>query len=177
MWCFYPRHPRGWRRANHRGSFVTGHVSIHATLAGGDAAAQRTTRVHKAFLSTPPSRVATMGAQYGVNKTEVSIHATLAGGDHHSMADSRNSFCFYPRHPRGWRRFLQDRNASLQCFYPRHPRGWRPVFFRFSKASAIVSIHATLAGGDAALSQDINGSSTVSIHATLAGGDRRCLMP
>ena len=79
------------------------------------------------FLSTPPSRVATQRAG------KRSIYRTR----------------FYPRHPRGWRRYeVRDIHAGLG-----------------------VSIHATLAGGDVGVyyytyAQD------VSIHATLAGGDK-----
>ena len=78
-------------------------VSIHATLAGGDARitgatlaqdmflstppSRVATRVHnrafdrRKFLSTPPSRVATLTDCTKCLVTEVSIHATLAGGD------------------------------------------------------------------------------------------------
>ena len=78
------------------------------------------------FLSTPPSRVATIRTS--------SAALTTAG--------------FYPRHPRGWRRdiffrilmfwlFLSTppsrvatrisayRRGNKKSFYPRHPRGWR----------------------------------------------------
>ena len=124
--CFYPRHPRGWRR------FILGHV----------------VRVG-VFLSTPPSRVATPGLIGGCGYTfcffprrprgwlpprsavfrgdaHVSIHATLAGGD-----PSR-----------------QRCHALLLCFYPRHPRGWRPITLQPCNPVIKVSIHATLAGGD-----------------------------
>ena len=35
--CFYPRHPRGWRLLTRVGVGDLYDVSIHATLAGGDA--------------------------------------------------------------------------------------------------------------------------------------------
>ena len=79
------------------------------------------------FLSTPPSRVATMW-EYNYDHTEAS---------------------FYPRHPRGWRHCYPQRVRSAQQ----------------------VSIHATLAGGDC---HDVSKPAqcvSVSIHATLAGGD------
>ena len=56
-------------------------VSIHATLAGGDAKVWQTKRIHKLFLSTPPSRVATRSRKLTLMRSTVSIHATLAGGD------------------------------------------------------------------------------------------------
>ena len=105
---FYPRHPRGWRLQNRVVETLNAYVSIHATLAGGDSGSSQRTYRQKEFLSTPPSRVATIngGRNYirwlrfyprhprgwrqdregkTVRVTEVSIHATLAGGDGLSM--------------------------------------------------------------------------------------------
>ena len=101
--CFYPRHPRGWRPAG-----GTGHCTAYG------------------FLSTPPSRVATSYIVGNRHAKVVSIHATLAGGDVSPFPVSGLILCFYPRHPRGWRRV-----------YPWH---------RYQRRA--VSIHATLAGGD-----------------------------
>ena len=57
-------------------------VSIHATLAGGDYGNEQIYLLRCRFLSTPPSRVATVVAVVGgAVGVEVSIHATLAGGD------------------------------------------------------------------------------------------------
>ena len=81
MVCFYPRHPRGWRPAIGATLGYAVIVSIHATLAGGDASASTVSAGEVSFLSTPPSRVATILVQ-----------------------PQRTHFhCFYPRHPRGWR--------------------------------------------------------------------------
>ena len=124
---FYPRHPRGWRPHNVTVEFQATAVSIHATLAGGDTGSSTNCVCIRKFLSTPPSRVA----------TELS-HTTR-----------RFSLCFYPRHPRGWRRYSRDDG----------------------KAYMMVSIHATLAGGDFDKPLIDNDLKAVSIHATLAGGD------
>ena len=78
----------------------------------------------------------------------VSIHATLAGGD-------SGGVCSF---------------ANFGCFYPRHPRGWRRDFRQCQQHGVCVSIHATLAGGDQLLIQH-GSKEIVSIHATLAGGD------
>ena len=56
-------------------------VSIHATLAGGDVFTKHLIVSVVAFLSTPPSRVATQPASDFLLRLDVSIHATLAGGD------------------------------------------------------------------------------------------------
>ena len=125
--CFYPRHPRGWRRDTGRfrhgcGRFLSTPPSRVATILisrGGGG--------YAVFLSTPPSRVAT--------RTQ--------------FRELRPSRCFYPRHPRGWRRSHTRGSAGLfSCFYPRHPRGWRRSFFFSLESQLTVSIHATLAGGD-----------------------------
>ena len=124
-------------------------VSIHATLAGGDGLMCSLTFPDRSFLSTPPSRVATLG-----------------GGNQSEMFS-----CFYPRHPRGWRRRPPDpADCRDGCFYPRHPRGWRQTgFFRglgeFVFLSTPPSRVATFGGQLVGHGQD------VSIHATLAGGD------
>ena len=143
----------GGDRQRSQRRFGRSQVSIHATLAGGDAAdagdvyaallqflstpPSRVATLYRcpdvrsgAFLSTPPSRVATLEGtvpRYGAEG--VSIHATLAGG---------------------------DGTASCRC-----------------RSSHNVSIHATLAGGDGGLINRIVRNNLVSIHATLAGGDEQ----
>ena len=56
-------------------------------------------------------------------------------------------------------------------FYPRHPRGWRPPNLPRIILEIVVSIHATLAGGDSDATDVRYPAISVSIHATLAGGD------
>ena len=145
---FYPRHPRGWRR-NDFGCRILAFL----------------------FLSTPPSRVATC----------------KAGG----CAARQNGF--YPRHPRGWRpergeltdrlgRFLStppSRVATRQGggqgpanrFLSTPPSRVATAADLTAEYGYIVSIHATLAGGDLAAGRCVASPTEVSIHATLAGGD------
>ena len=194
---FYPRHPRGWRPVQRSKDFVFKCVSIHATLAGGDGSYRVRITPRKKFLSTPPSRVAThlkpllstatvflstppsrvatcmislssskrqmflstppsrvatlpsngrampgstvsihatlAGGDLTLEQPEllldfVSIHATLAGGDALPGVGGSTKNCFYPRHPRGWRRRRAVAGPPVRRFYPRHPRGWRPPF-------------------------------------------------
>ena len=81
---------------------------------------------------------------------------------------------FYPRHPRGWRHLVPVQAvAGPRGFYPRHPRGWRLLTYADGTVEIVVSIHATLAGGDSRLLELLEGDCQVSIHATLAGGDSR----
>ena len=105
--CFYPRHPRGWRLRKISLELRQGAVSIHATLAGGDIYPAKfiiklRVSIHATlaggdkdypaimrqaglFLSTPPSRVATILDAVVFPHRAVSIHATLAGGDPSSL--------------------------------------------------------------------------------------------
>ena len=149
--CFYPRHPRGWRPGQCRRSGGGRCVSIHATLAGGDAGTTLPEKAPTRFLSTPPSRVATLCSRSGSslnfsfyprhprgwrleqavhNQADgVSIHATLAGGDFSADRPRYANKRFYPRHPRGWRLCCSScPRQNETCFYPRHPRGWRRLF-------------------------------------------------
>ena len=57
---FYPRHPRGWRPVSVCHNAAPPGVSIHATLAGGDTEPTSAPTNTRPFLSTPPSRVATI---------------------------------------------------------------------------------------------------------------------
>ena len=103
------------------------------------------------FLSTPPSRVATVQRcvffAYGRG---VSIHATLAGGDRLRR---------FPRRPP----YAVSIHATLA--------GGDAEQVGSNEWGFGVSIHATLAGGDCGPPSSFSGYRKVSIHATLAGGD------
>ena len=124
---FYPRHPRGWRLVQSPRRCARKSVSIHATLAGGDAE----------IVFFPRAQ------------SEVSIHATLAGGDRGALAPPDGGRPFLSTPPS---RVATHRPGDLQppgyCFYPRHPRGWRRSTSGRRARRNNVSIHATLAGGD-----------------------------
>ena len=101
---FYPRPPRGGRRASVTSGKHGASISIHALREEGD---QRTPLQHfrpYLFLSTPSARRAT---------TAVSFPA--------SCRDN-----FYPRPPRGGRPRVVALSAFAANFYPRPPRGGRP---------------------------------------------------
>ena len=79
----------------------------------------------------------------------VSIHATLAGGDVCSYRQSAIASMFLSTPPsRVATGAVRPPWRSQQSFYPRHPRGWRRLGVRPPRAFILVSIHATLAGGD-----------------------------
>ena len=149
---FYPRHPRGWRLARLGLSYTVKGISIHATLAGGDVrqvagtAGRHIISIHATLAGGDP-------LQQGHHHAEqISIHATLAGGDAQNDRQGACKADFYPRHPRGWRPCSpQRRQPWTPNFYPRHPRGWRLADHAAQYNRIIISIHATLAGGDCKL--------------------------
>ena len=122
---FYPRPPRGGRRA--ACSF-----SVRLIL----------------FLSTPSARRATflfvdLQVFFGISihalreegdgfcliahrPIRISIHALREEGDHGSKHDAGHGQYFYPRPPRGGRRVPCDGVCqTIEDFYPRPPRGGR----------------------------------------------------
>ena len=142
---FYPRHPRGWRREHADAGTDEPHISIHATLAGGDFFRPAQTEMPKnfyprhprgwrpqdaaayaiacIFLSTPPSRVATSEHLCGeMPPQRISIHATLAGGDpKQAPRDGEEGKNFYPRHPRGWRPHVAHADGDEGAFLSTPP--------------------------------------------------------
>ena len=130
--------------------FIESLVSIHATLAGGDLGITLPPKGGEEFLSTPPSRVATQR----VRLCGCGILEFL------STPPSRVATSI-----------TRIYTPCYACFYPRHPRGWRRCArFALYQYNA-VSIHATLAGGDVKGAHYRVVDVDVSIHATLAGGD------
>ena len=124
--CFYPRHPRGWRR------------SMYFPQCGQGTS----------FYPRHPRGWRPINGPRRCPSASVSIHATLAGGDNALETELAAATRFYPRHPRGWRRGKSTITVAKKRFYPRHPRGWRLDSPLFAALHNPVSIHATLAGGD-----------------------------
>ena len=79
------------------------------------------------FLSTPSARRATKATQLYDHFSNISIHALREEGDAIPGTGRRIFLNFYPRPPRGGRRFVPTDNDSIIHFYPRPPRGGRPV--------------------------------------------------
>ena len=129
------------------------------------------------FLSTPPSRVATLISFAVAVVNRVSIHATLAGGDNrntifsivwslvsiHATLAGGDLVKECSHNPS--LRFLSTPPSRVATHRPRLHLGIR----RFS-------IHATLAGGDKPPQKRNAAWRNFSIHATLAGGDRKILL-
>ena len=102
----------------------------------------------KRFLSTLPSRGATMAFMVGWCARRISIHAPLAGSDVRPGPHLR----------------------PYRDFYPRSPRGERHADPPESAIPDVISIHAPLAGSDIGLFI-VNCHLRISIHAPLAGSD------
>ena len=78
---FYPRPPRGGRRAVHRSDHGQQPISIHALREEGDVPTSRPKRTARVFLSTPSARRATLNMEQESNELFISIHALREEGD------------------------------------------------------------------------------------------------
>ena len=127
-------------------------VSIHATLAGGDAVAVGVTSAEdRVSIHATLAGGDRRGRRCWIRSRSVSIHATLAGGDDldHFRLNRGKGFLSTP----------PSRVATDSA--------------ETGTIDIAVSIHATLAGGDEPPRVRHRGAHIVSIHATLAGGDTK----
>ena len=123
---FYPRPPRGGRQA------CTG----------------ENRRTGRKFLSTPSARRATTGCDDTAAFRVISIHALREEGDDNAAAQHNQQGDFYPRPPRGGRRWSLACCRSGWYFYPRPPRGGRHHINNDNKPVISISIHALREEGD-----------------------------
>ena len=145
---FYPRPPRGGRRA---GIAPCGHCSEYfypRPPRGGRLDVLVVLKVIAKFLSTPSARRATSSRDFLYSSMSISIHALREEGDPECLLSGCAEKNFYPRPPRGGRRpsfssprirkrFLSTPSARRATelrrqhrlptpnFYPRPPRGGR----------------------------------------------------
>ena len=103
--------------------------------------------------------------------TRISIHASLAGGDL-ARSQTKVTLCYFnPRLPRGRRLGQCSVFYVNRHFNPRLPRGRRRATTQAIGKPRLISIHASLAGGDLGNLPHLH-CRYISIHASLAGGDR-----
>ena len=170
---FNPRLPRGRRHPAKAAEEGVEVISIHASLAGGDfirrliscrrcnfnprllRGRRRLLKAvflqHAGFQSTPPSREATRG-----------------GG--HAARHERD---FNPRLPRGRRPFVERERRLCVLFQSTPPSREATTEEQALRGFSIISIHASLAGGDCSVFSVRRQRPLISIHASLAGGDWR----
>ena len=123
---FYPRPPRGGRRRGLVFSTFGGGDFYPRPPRGGRLPPWIQTDRAREFLSTPSARRATKRARHDRRLGIISIHALREEGDLWPTSRSRPSTNFYPRPPRGGRRFSGCGSGSpRRNFYPRPPRGGR----------------------------------------------------
>ena len=145
---FYPRPPRGGRRAFVPVGDVGCSISIHALREEGDSVYFQTVPSSSTFLSTPSARRATRPEWCEKILSGISIHALREEGDRSSSCTTHRPSDFYPRPPRGGRpRFLRE-VCSVENFYPRPPRGGRLCVLSFLSPPGWISIHALREEGD-----------------------------
>ena len=124
-------------------------VSIHATLTGGDRREPGTAHPRRCcFYPRHPHGWRLPARALCGGLLAVSIHATLTGGDPHGMVLCRAGWGFYPRHPHGWRRFASSMPTSILLFLSTSPSRVATNGQDVVTEMEIVSIHATLTGGD-----------------------------
>ena len=124
---FDPRSPRGERPWSSSCCLRREGISIHAPREGSDVSALVQTFAGWVFLSTLPARGATDRRRQAGGRLGISIHAPREGSDADAAQRPRRHKHFYPRSPRGERRWRMWAACSTPSyFYPRSPRGERP---------------------------------------------------
>ena len=124
---FYPRPPRGGRRAVHQWTTGDAPISIHALREEGDnsaeAAANRAWQISIHALREEGDGCSTTTTP---SQTYFYPRPPRGGRRRSRQLYSQRSKHFYPRPPRGGRQWLQHLPARHLYFYPRPPRGGRP---------------------------------------------------
>ena len=100
-------------------------ISIHALREEGDYAKLDYSAQVNVFLSTPSARRATGHSHNCAHVHAISIHALREEGDLKVSPGNTSSVYFYPRPPRGGRRWEKPAESFVTHFYPRPPRGGR----------------------------------------------------
>ena len=146
-------------------------ISIHALREEGDTTARPMIKPCSVFLSTPSARRATDAGGHGGLMGGISIHALREEGDLQCLVTWSSHRYFYPRPPRGGRRwYLRPRSVRFRFlstpsarratryhpqnavfnnhFYPRPPRGGRRRREVALNVCKKISIHALREEGD-----------------------------
>ena len=146
---FYPRPPRGGRRAKPQRSVNYENISIHALREEGDLGFFGVCAADNDFYPRPPRGGRPSSERNLRAGCGISIHALREEGDSVPASTSAlNLSYFYPRPPRGGRRYVVASPEIRRHFYPRPPRGGRPHVQRQLERADWISIHALREEGD-----------------------------
>ena len=144
---FYPRPPRGGRRAPEipmarPWEFLSTPSARRATLCSC-----RSAGLPADFYPRPPRGGRPPPATTST-ATRYFYPRPPRGGRPVQLTGAGGQVDFYPRPPRGGRLSVAYQKAIAGNFYPRPPRGGRPRFFRYSTMTSAISIHALREEGD-----------------------------
>ena len=124
------------------------------------------------FLSTPSARRATSCAGHQIAETRISIHALREEGDAMCVAFSSAKAYFYPRPPRGGRRFDASEHITWYLFLSTPSARRATISKSLENIDAFISIHALREEGDHGDSSRKIRAPYISIHALREEGDR-----
>ena len=123
-------------------------ISIHALREEGDGVGFDDAYYADIFLSTPSARRATPRLIVAGIAKIISIHALREEGDRSSSSHRSFLWNFYPRPPRGGRRYCGNAFQN-KCKFLSTPSARRATRFRFGKCVLpLISIHALREEGD-----------------------------
>ena len=117
-WHFYPRPPRGGRRAKYCPACRPVMISTHALREEGDGSTSKNLCFSLLFLPTPSARRATVGVSVIQRVKAISTHALREEGDRVCVRFVSFKLYFYPRPPRGGRLVLSLSLSPLMEFLP-----------------------------------------------------------
>ena len=168
---FYPRPPRGGRQQQAGNEQQGAHISIHALREEGDWQKATLQREILNFYPRPPRGGRRVQQVVCSVPCPISIHALREEGDIASCLSMPSGTIFLST-PSARRATLRScRRCPLPCyFYPRPPRGGRRFQVRRQAAPSPISIHALREEGDLSV---FAGADTpyISIHALREEGD------
>ena len=171
-WYFYPRSPRGERHGRAHGGAQHQRISIHAPREGSDI--EKNQQLIAEIISIHAPREGSDGSNTGNQLTDAQFLSTLPARGATSNLLFYGSIIphFYPRSPRGERRFSSFMaRLSIFDFYPRSPRGERLDAQTHFCYLLLISIHAPREGSDL-YAPDLSRAQKISIHAPREGSDR-----
>ena len=172
---FYPRPPRGGRRAHQLYLCRSHPISIHALREEGDVYTPESIKGAKEDFYPRPPRGGRQCAQVsGAIDTQVFLSTPSARrATVEATLDGLTQYDFYPRPPRGGRPKINHQKPFGFYFYPRPPRGGRPKALesasRYAEFLSTPSARRATLAFRCGIIPDL-----ISIHALREEGDTSC---